>query len=297
MTQSRIVFEFRRRPSVPAYMARAFYPSPGLKKAGGFPPLAARWRDLRIDPAHLKSFLAVTGLRVDGGLPLLYPHVFGFPLLMALLTHPAFPLPIWNALQVRNHLLQHRPLPVDAVYHLESRVAGQRVLEKGAEADFHTTLHAGSELVWESLNTFYYRGRHGTAEAPSPLSRSPEVDGAVAARWHLPSGSGLQFGKLTGDYNGIHYARWYARLFGFPGPFHHPPSVIGQAMARLPPPAGTTQRLDTWLKGPVFYDIDAELRMAGAADDLSFAVAKTGDERAAIVGRWRAVPAGGRLIA
>src|SRR6185369_10158497 len=39
--------------------------------------------------------------------PVLFPQVVGFRLQMALLTHPAYPLPIWTALQVRNRLVRH----------------------------------------------------------------------------------------------------------------------------------------------------------------------------------------------
>lgn len=291
-----IPLEFRRRPSVLAYMVRALYPSPGLRKTGGFPPLRARWLGLSIDRKHLDACMELTGLRAEDGLPILYPHIFGFPVLMAILTHPAFPLPIWNALQVRNHLLQHRRMSADVRYDLETRVAGQRVLEKGAEVDLHTLLRDGSELVWESLNTFYFRGRHGEPTARSPLASSPKVEGPASLRWHMPAGVGLRFGGLTGDYNGIHYARWYARRLGFPGPFHHPQLVLGQTLARLPPHVADAQRLDVWLKGPVFYGIDVEVRTESDPTGRSFAIAEVGAERPAIVGRWSRVPPKSRVV-
>jgi hypothetical protein len=147
-------------------MLRALLPSSGLDRAGGYPPIRAVWRRYRVDARHLAALLDLTGLRGDEDLPMLAPHVFGFPLQMVILTHRAFPLPIWRALQIRNHLLQHRAIPRDAELDLETRLARLRVLDKGAEVDLHTEVRSGDHLVWESLNTFYYRGRFGEADEP-----------------------------------------------------------------------------------------------------------------------------------
>jgi hypothetical protein len=96
---------FLKRPSTIAYMARAFVPSPGFERARGFPPIRLVWKSVRVDQRGLSAFIRFTGLRPGHDLPLLFPHVLGFRLQMALLTQRAFPLPIWNALQIRNHLL------------------------------------------------------------------------------------------------------------------------------------------------------------------------------------------------
>lgn len=283
--------EFDRPPSTVAYMVRGLAPSPGLDRAGGVPPLRAIWRRHRIDARHLAEFLRLTGLRADHGVPILYPHVFGFRLQMVIVTHPAFPLPIWRALQIRNHLLQHRSVPPDAVLDLETGIAAQRILDKGAEVDLHTWVRRDGELVWESRNTFYYRGRFGEAGPPSALAQAPAVGDALAARWRMTRGVGWRFGRLTGDYNGIHWWGAYARRLGFRGAFQHPQLSLGQSLARLPAPGpGTVQRLDAWLKGPVYYDADVSLRTAAEVDGVTFALIPDREERPAIVGRWSAGP-------
>lgn len=289
--------EFQRRPSTLAYMLRAFHPAQGLRKAGGFPPLRAVWRDARIGRGELGEFLQLTGLDAKDGVPLLYPHVFGFPLQMAILTHPAFPIPIWNTLQIRNHLLRHRAIPEDAVFDLETRVAGQRILEKGAEVDLHTAVRTRDEPMWESLNTFYYRGRFGEAGAASQFARPPEAGDAMVARWCSMSGVGRRFGRLSGDYNGIHLWRWYARLFGFRRAFLHPQLVLGQCLARLPKrdPAHP-QRLDAWLKGPVYYDADVALHASVESEGATFALKLHGEERPAVLGRWYTCATGSGLL-
>ena len=279
--------KFDRRPSTFAYMLRAFHRSAGLRNTGGFPPVCASWRQYRVDPRRLSLFLRLSGLRADPALPLIYPHVFGFPLQMAILTHPAFPLPIWHSLQIRNHLLQHRPIGVNAVLDLETRVAGQRILEKGAEVDLHTSVCSRNELLWESLTTFYYRGRFGEPGAPSPLARAPAVPDHALAQWHTATGLGWRLGGLTGDYNPIHWSHRWARRFGFKHAFHHPQLVLGKCMTHLPArdPAAA-QRLDAWLKGPVFYDSDVRLRASMEPNRTAFALIGPGEERPAILGSW-----------
>jgi len=288
--------EFRERPSIAAYMLRAFYPSLGLRKANVFPPISARWIGHRVDRPQFESFLELTGLRAGPGLPMLYPHVFGFPLQMVILTHPRFPMPIWGALQIRNHLLQHRTIAENAVIDIHTRVADQRILDKGAEVDLHTTVHAHGELAWESLNTFYYRGRFGKSTKPSALAVAPNAGETVIATWRSPSAIGLRFGGFTGDYNGIHCWDGYARIFGFRRAFHHPQCVLAQCMAHLPAPApNEPQRLDAWLKGPVHYDSELQLRAAVSENGATFAVVADREQRPAIVGRWHSVPASERL--
>lgn len=296
MSQSPPILQFNRRPAPLAYMLRALRPSRGLREGGGFPPLRAIWRGMRIDQRELDAFLRLTGLKADQGLPMLYPHVVSFPLLMAMLTCPAFPLPIWSALQIRNHLLQHRPLSGSEALDVEIHVAGQRILDKGAEVDLHTAVNSQSGLLWESLNTFYFRGRFGATVPLSALAQAPSVGDAMLARWRTQSGVGRQFGRLTGDYNGIHLSDWYARLFGFRRAFHHPQLVLGQCMAHLPSPDATCpQRLDAWLKGPVFYDWDVALHASKEANGMAFALIPDGDARPAMLGRWLAYAPGSRL--
>ena len=291
-----LTLEFARRPSAIAYQLRALVPSRGLD--GGFPSIRARWRGHRLRAAYVAELLELTDLdalfvpdeqpqlRSDPGRDVFFPHVFGFPLQMAIITHPAFPLAIWKALQIRQSFIRHRPLPLDEALSLETSVAGQRVLDKGAEVDLYTAVCARDELIWEGLNTFYYRGRFGAPGAAATLAKAPEVGSAALSTWHMASSGGRRFAALTGDYNGIHLWRWYARLLGFRGAFLHPQRVLGQCLARLPArEGGAAQRLDVWLKGPVYYGSRVELAVDPEAGGLVFALRADRDARPALIGR------------
>jgi acyl dehydratase len=283
-----LTLNYRRRPSAVAFMARAFWPT-ALRRRGPFPPVAVHWRGHRVQPWHLESFQDLTGLGAPETLSLLYPQVLGYPLQMVALTHPALPLPIWKVLQIRAHIVQHHPLAPGESMDLACRVAGQRVLEKGMEVDLGLTVSVGGEARWESLNTYYYRGRFGTPGAPSPLAKAPETDGAVSAQWLAARRTGWGYGRLSGDYNGIHWMDAYARRFGFRGAFYHPPVMVAQAAARLPEfRTATAGKLDAWFKGPVYYGSTVRLHVSRAGAAHVFAL-RAGDEtRPSIVGKWQA---------
>jgi hypothetical protein len=279
--------EFRRAPSALAFMARAIFTPrrPGLQAEP--PALSAAWRGHRVGGAQLDDFLSLTGLAGHPAWPLLYAHAVGFRLQMVVLTDSRFPLPIWNSLQIRNHLVLHRPFDRGATLDFETRVAAQRVVEKGVEINLDSTARAGGELLWESSNTFYYRGRFGAAEEGAPFAAPPLVESADAVRWTMPVGGGIRCARLTGDYNGIHLSDWYARRFGFRGAFQHPQRVIGECLARLPQRTSAMPlRLEVWLKGPAYYGSVAALRFIDTREAVNFALHVDDDERPAIVGRY-----------
>ena len=287
--QSSMILEMHDRPPFAGtFMARAFLPSPGLPKGGDIPQIAERWTALRIEPNHLAAFRVATGGRHDDGISVLYPHVLGFRLQMALLTHPAFPLPIWKALQIRNRLVLHREILPGETLDLETRTGAHRTAGKGVEIDLHSCLSRGSDCVWESVITYFYRGRFGEATADAHALSSPEVAGeSLVERFRMPTGGGWRFGTLTGDYNGIHWWPWYSRRFGFRAAFLHPQRVVGICMSRLCSNNAVPQTLDVWIKGPVFYGAQVALSVDRRDDSVRFGLSLDGDPRMALVASWR----------
>lgn len=285
----RIVENYRQAPSAPKFMARAVRRPRGLAARSTLPRIEVEWTGWRLEPAQLDAFWVSTGLCPDEGMPVLFPHVAGFRLQMALLTHPAYPLPVWTVLQVRNRLVRH--VHVDPRDKLDMRtcVSGQRITDKGIEVDLVSRVMRGPTLCWEGRTTFFHRGRFGQPDpAPQPvampdLSRAPAV-----SRFRMPAGGGWDFGKLTGDYNGIHCWNWYARRLGFPRAFAHSQRVAAMCQARLTGPETQAQTLDLWIKGPVFYGADVALNAVSGYDGIAFGVALDGDARSALVGDWRA---------
>jgi hypothetical protein len=283
-----ILQQHKCAPSALVFMAHAFRPSAGLARDGSFPRLTQRWSGLRIAPDHVAAFRRATGLAAEK-VSILYPHVLGFRLQMAMLTHKAFPLPIWNALQIRNRLAQHRHLKPGVTYDLDTRIGAHRLVEKGVEIDLVSHLTRGSECHWQSEITYFYRGRY-EGERSEAARTAPDLSAAaVVDRFAMPQGGGWSFGRLTGDYNGIHMWNWYARRLGFRAAFSHPQRATGLCLARLQGPQSEAQTLELWIKGPVFYG--ADVSVSALADDrgVRFGLALTGDPRVAIAGDWQSL--------
>ena len=251
-------------------MARAVLPSAAKRRPLAAPELVLRWRGVPAAPGVIGPFL--------------HFHVVGFRLQMALLTHPAFPVPIWRMLQVRNRLVQHRsPASLSSV-DLELRLAALRVLEKGFEADLHLSVIESASLAWESVTTFYARGRFGAATALAVPSPS-EPAGAPVAEWTMPRHGALGFARLTGDYNGLHFSHAYARRMGFASAFLHPQRVLDACLKRLRPRAPRV--LEAWLKGPVPYGARVRLLAADEGGACRFGLWTEVDPRPAILGIMR----------
>ncbi|MDH4225020.1 MAG: hypothetical protein OEW12_05195 [Deltaproteobacteria bacterium] len=264
--------------------------------SGDFPAMSAHWGTHRTDLRQLENFLTLTGAKGLDFLPMIYPQVMGFPLTMSLLHHPRFPIAIFDSLQIRNHLLQHRPIGLGEPLEFSLEVNRHRRLEKGVEFDFYTRVKASGDLAWEGVTTFYYRGKYKGKDDPSGYGAAPgaEPPGGKGEEmeWKVPDGGGLRFARLLGNYHPVHWWRMYARFFGFKAPFHHPAMVIEMAMAHLPAELSGCQRLDTWIKGPIYYGSQVRLTHAETPRGRVFALFPDGGTRPAIVGQRRGAQPG-----
>ena len=277
-------------------MAGALWPKPTVRDGVPIPAITAHWRGYRASDRDVANFCALAGVWPSDWIPFLFPHAIGYRLQLALLCRPRFPVPIWRVLQVRNHLLQHRPIPLGADLDFATCIVAHRVLDKGLEVDLHTTVTFARDVPWESLNTFYARGSFGAPTEASPLADSPTIESDNETRWRMPAGGGRRFGQLNGDYNPFHFWTWYARRKGFPAAFMHPQRALGLCITHPQAPlADEPQRLDAWLKGPVAYGADVALRTRGVAGEVAFALTTIHDPRPAIVGRLRYAEPGERL--
>lgn len=292
---------FAAQPSALRFMLRAVRPTPRWRGMRGLPDLHMIWKGLRVEAGAMESLQHSAGKEhplAQDSISLLLPHVIGFRLLMAMLTHPQWPLPIWRALQVRNRLLLHRPLVAGEGFDLDARVAGWRVLEKGLEVDLHARLQQGGRCAWESVVTFYYRGRygpaseHGAALGAAPVAPVVDERSEESVRWRVDGASRWHFAALTGDYNGIHQWDWYARRLGFRAAFAHPQRIAAQCLARFSSAAAAPLQLDLWIKGPVYFGGETTLRHAARAEGegTDFALWIAGDARPALVGSQRRLP-------
>lgn len=293
---------FHAPPRPLAYMLRAAAPRPRPGRELRFPDRSVVWQGYRAETTmgpQRRALLPAEASLSEPALSLLLPQITGFRLLMATVTQRRWPLPIWNALQIRNRLRLREGIEPDVAGTLATRPTGWRVVERGIEVDLRTTFVQHDRLRWESFVTFYYRGRfgapatHGASLGAPPASPQPAAAIEQLGTWALNGDARRRFCTWTGDHNGIHRWDWYARRFGFARAFAHPQFAVLQCLARLQP-AAQERELDLWIKGPVGYGCEVELRRERSAtgNGQTFWLHVGADPRPALVGRLAGLTAG-----
>src|SRR5262245_53972970 len=69
--------------------------------------------DVTVDRGHLAEYDRVCGFRLADPLPATYPHVLAFPLALALMSRPDFPLPLVGLVHIANRIETRRPICAD----------------------------------------------------------------------------------------------------------------------------------------------------------------------------------------
>ncbi len=277
--------DHERRPNAAAFMGLGFLPKRRWTSPFSIPDVTVSWKGMRPGDELAR---ALGPLSVPPGRGFVHPvhlHAITLRLMMRLLTHPGFPIPIWRLMQVRSRFVQHRPARLDDRLDVSARIAAWRFVARGVEIDLAVETRSPEGPVLESTTAFYSRGRFGTpvVAEPVPVPPEPPLDGAPFSP--VPAAGAWAYGRLTGDYNPLHWWSRQSRAMGFQGPFAHPHRVLGPVLDAIPgiDPSGPLQ-VDAWFRGPVYYDRPLALSTRREAAAASFALRVEGDPRPAIAG-------------
>ncbi|TNC21379.1 hypothetical protein FHE66_00230 [Georgenia sp. 311] len=205
--------------------------------SGRLPEVAYVADGLGADPATLSAYQHLLGEAGTDELPAGYVHVLAFPLAMALMVRPDFPLPVLGMVHTANLVEQHRPVLLGEELSARAWAQSPRAHRKGTLVDLRVDVRSGEELVWEGTSTYLARGtRLPGAVADSPASSPEERAGSagdVIALWSLGAATGTRYAEVSGDRNPIHVSRLGARAFGFPRPIAHGMYTASRALAQL----------------------------------------------------------------
>jgi acyl dehydratase len=231
-------------------------------------------------------------------LPLLFPHLLGFPLQVELMTAPGFPFPVLGLVHVSNVARCRHPLPLGQALDIEVRVGPFADHARGRTVDLLTEASADGEVVWTESSTYLHReSPSGTQPGPTPAPVEPDqvVEGSAtmhqSAQWRLPASLGRRYAAISGDRNPIHLSPWMAKAFGFPRAIAHgmwmaaavaaavesrmPDSPVYTVQFRKPILLPSTVRLFTAVEP---WAVRAEVRGREGSDTLHMVAAVTGGE-------------------
>ncbi len=247
------------KPYIKGFLARR----KGMKDRDDFPKIQTTWKNLTISEKHLKQYKDICELNSQQ-LPFEYPLTLLFPSHMHILGHSLFPLSPFSMLQSRVQVFQHKALELNTNYTLHCHICKREDTAKGINLEMQSQFSLGTEIVWESINTYFFRNAYSANS--KGVSFQKKLYGELPEKHEvqtfvIPNKKGFSFAKLSGDLNGIHYVSAYARLFGFKRALCHAQRSIAICLDRLPALQKIEQiQLDVALKGPAYYGKELQMK-------------------------------------
>lgn len=170
---------------------------------------------------------------------LLPAHLFpqwSFPL--ASQTLRGVPYPLFKVLNGGCRLQIHEHLPTGTPLRARARLEG--IDDNGRRAVLHQRVVTGTDQTPNALTADLYaivvhdkktREQNGIrAETKKKDKARIPHDAEELARWKLRADAGLDFAKLTGDFNPVHWVRPYAKAFGFRNTILHGFSTMARTI-------------------------------------------------------------------
>lgn len=178
-------------------------------------------RSLKVDPDNLAEYTKVCGLRFGDTLPVTYPFVLTFPLVMKLMVSKGFPFAAVGSVHAENVIEQFRPVsvtePLDIAVHAEN----MREHRKGLLADLVSEVNVGRELVWRQTSTFLHQQRTSLSGQPKPEPKEEEIPPVPTSTLRVDRKIIDRYAAVSGDRNPIHVSTLGAKAFGFPTSIAH----------------------------------------------------------------------------
>ncbi|MFT3901291.1 MAG: MaoC/PaaZ C-terminal domain-containing protein [Gordonia sp. (in: high G+C Gram-positive bacteria)] len=173
------------------------------------------------DLNRLQEYCRTTGLQLGNNLPLTYPFVLQFPLVMKLMTSSDFPFSAVGSVHVENRIRRFRQIAPNEHLTISTQAGNLREHRKGLLIDVTSTFEVGGEVVCEQVGTFLSQQRTSLSDeerGPAPKDHTPPPPDAVLS---VNLGQIRNYAAASGDRNPIHMGNLTAKAFGFPRAIAH----------------------------------------------------------------------------
>lgn len=178
-------------------------------------------RGLRVDPDNLAEYAKVCGLRFGDTLPLTYPFILTFPLVMKLMVSKGFPFAAIGSVHAENVIEQMRPISATEPLDLRVHAENMREHRKGLLVDLVTVVSVGRETVWRQTSTFLHQQRTSLSGGPKPEPKTEEIPAVPTSTLRVDQKTIDKYASVSGDRNPIHVSSLGAKAFGFPKSIAH----------------------------------------------------------------------------
>jgi acyl dehydratase len=216
---------------------------PFVPRSDELPDRALKVEGLEIDRSNVAQYAAVTGLRFGDTVPLTYPFVLTFPVIMSLVTGFDFPFAAMGSVHTENHITQHRPVAITDTVDVSVHAENLREHRRGLLVDLVSDVTVGNEVVWHQVTTFLHQQRTSLSDEPKPPPQKQPKLRAPNGVLSISAGQIRRYASVGGDHNPIHTNPIAAKLFGFP-------TVIAHGMFTA---AAVLRNIEGQLPGSVQY--------------------------------------------
>ncbi len=224
--------------------------------------------------ANASAYAHLIGAPGTDSLPPAYPHLLGFPLVMALMTRRDFPLPALGMVHIANRIRQASPSRYGTPMTFTTWAANLRPHPRGTLVDIHLTAASTDYWAWQGVSTYLAKGViiPGQQESAFPEWNHNQLDINGIHSWKLPAEVGAQYAAISGDANPIHTSRIAARLFGFKRPIAHGMYTAARAVASLHSPGDGSLDWTVRFGKPLYLPGRAQLEFESTESSTDFAV-------------------------
>jgi acyl dehydratase len=154
-------------------------------------------------------------------IPLTYPFIITFPLVMKLVVQRDFPFVAVGAVHAENLIERTREISLSEPLDITAHIENLREHPKGLLVDAISEIRVGRELVWRQVTTFLHQQKTSLSGGPKPEPKPEEVPPPPLRTWKVDQKTITRYANASGDQNPIHTSALGAKAFGFPRAIAH----------------------------------------------------------------------------
>jgi hypothetical protein len=228
---------------------------------------------VRLDAAHIARYTTLCGFTPAQGVPLIYPQMLTFGLVMTYLNSADCPWPALGTVHLANQIDQKKSLHAGDSVRVEMSTGALLAHEKGQVFTLDLRILRDDELVWSATQSLLRLGNKPSAGEPFVASISADAPLSCQAQFNAKADIGRRYGAVSGDRNPIHMSALSARLFGFRRAIAHGMWTKARALACvLPQRQLDSVRVAVDFKTPLFLPARPTLWTARSTGSALFEV-------------------------
>ncbi len=222
--------------------------------------------DLVLDAAHIARYTALCGFTPAQGVPLIYPQMLTFALVMQYMNSPDCPWPALGTVHLANAIEQTRSLHAGDRVRVEMATGELFAHDKGQGYTLEMCIFRDDERVWRATQSLLRLGvkqPRGDAYAAQLGEFAPL---SCQAQFNAAANIGRRYAAVSGDRNPIHLSALSARLLGFRRAIAHGMWSKAQALSCVLPQRPLEQaKVAVEFKTPLFLPSQPTLWTNGSA--------------------------------